>query len=65
MVRSRIEHAHAVVLAALRELDVADPQERRMFEACLVAVRRLGEVRDLCDERAADERRAAVRLRAA
>jgi hypothetical protein len=55
MVRSRIEHAHAVVVAVLRELDVADPQEKQMFEACLVAAQRLGEVRDLCDERASEE----------
>lgn len=53
MVRSRIEHAHAVVIAALRDLDLSDPHERRIFAACLVAARRLGDAREACDARGA------------
>ena len=50
MVRSRIEHAQAILIDALRELDPSDARERAVFEACLVASRRLGDARELCDE---------------
>lgn len=51
MIRSRIEHAHAVLIDVLRDLDIADQRERRVFEECLAAARRLGQARDLCHPR--------------